>query len=622
VSLIAELRRRNVIRMAGLYLVGAWLLVQVAGTVLPWFNVSPSMLRALVVLLALGFVPALVFAWVFELTPEGIKRDAEVKPEESIAPQTARRLDRMIIAVLAVALLYFAVDKFVLAPHRQASLERLEPTDVGSSRSHNAAPAINPKSIAVLPFTDLSPQHDQEYFSDGIAEEILNALAHVKDLKVSGRTSAFYYKGRNEDLRTIGKTLGVAHVLEGSVRKQGEKVRITAQLIRSEDGFHLWSETYDGDLKDVFQLQEHIARSVTDNLKAVLDGEQKQRLVPVATANPEAYALFLQATSVFNRRDGAAFATAIANLQQALRLDPGYARAYARLAALHVLENNYSGADPVAARAAARREAQQAMQLDPSLAEPHAVLGVLAEFERDWVTAREEHDRAMALDSGDVTANFWMGLTRLNAGYVREGLAGVDDALGIDPLLPNALAWRAFFHLDAGDRDTARRMAQGAQGQGLRFGDTVLGFLAHAEGHEPEAVAHLKQGLPALTAELPPGAADVLAQGLYGDAAQRAAAIAMLEAHVAGNPRTIPTVVPWYLLLSGDPARALEVALDRRTTNDTLFVATLWSSYGAAARRLPAFPKFAREIGMTKVWDKYGAPDACRRVSPGNYLCE
>jgi tetratricopeptide (TPR) repeat protein len=261
----------------------------------------------------------------------------------------------------------------------------------------------------------------------------------VKDLKVAGRTSAFYYKGRNEDLRTIGKTLGVAHVLEGSVRTQGERVRITAQLIRSEDGFHLWSETYDGDLKDVFQLQEQIARSVTDNLKAALDGEQKQRLVPVATANPEAYALFLQATSVFNRRDGAEFATAIANLQQALRLDPGYARAYARLAALHVLENNYAGSDPVAARAAARREAQQAMKLDPSLAEPHAVLGVLAEYERDWVTAREEHDRAMALDPGDVTANFWMGLTRLNAGYFRDGLAGVDGALAIDPLLPNAL---------------------------------------------------------------------------------------------------------------------------------------------------------------------------------------
>jgi TolB-like protein/Tfp pilus assembly protein PilF len=619
--LLAELRRRNVIRMAGLYLVGAWLVVQVAGTLLPMFDAPPGMVRSVVLLLAIGFVPALVFAWVFELTPEGIKRDAEVPPEASIAPQTARRMDRMIIAVLALALLYFAVDKFVLSPARQAALATASAA-AAPPRPAASAPAISPKSIAVLAFTDLSPQHDQEYFSDGIAEEILNALAHVKDLKVAGRTSSFYYKGRNEDLRSIGRTLGVAHVLEGSVRKQGDKVRITAQLIRSADGFHLWSESYDGDLKDVFQLQEQIARAVTASLKAVLEGEQKQRLVPVATASPEAYALYLQATAVFNRRDGAHFADAIADLQRALRLDPGYARAYSRLSALHVLANNYAGLDRAAAYQAARREAAKAMELDPSLAEPLSVLGVLAEFERDWLPARELHDRALALDPGDVTANFWLGLTRLNAGYLRDGLAGVDNALAIDPLLPNALGWRAFFHLDAGERDTARQMAQRAQGQGLRWGDTVLGLIAHAEGRDTEALAHLQQGLTALTAELPPGATDILAQGFYGDASQRQRARAMLEAYVAGAPRSIPTVVPWFLLMTGDPTRALEIAQDPRTTNDTLFVASLWSQQGAAARRLPQFPGFARKMGMTAVWDKYGAPDECRRIAPGDYRCD
>ena len=618
-GLLAELRRRNVIRMAGLYLVGAWLVVQVAGTLLPMFGAPAGMVRSVVLLLAIGFVPALVFAWVFELTPEGIKRDAEVPPEASIAPQTARRMDRMIIAVLALALLYFAVDKFVLSPARQASASTVA-TAAPAPTPKSVAPAISPKSIAVLAFTDLSPQHDQEYFSDGIAEEILNALAHVKDLKVAGRTSSFFYKGRNEDLRSIGRTLGVAHVLEGSVRKQGEKVRITAQLIRSEDGFHLWSESYDGDLKDVFQLQEQIARSVTDNLKAVLEGEQKQRLVPVATASPEAYALYLQATAVFNRRDGAHFADAIADLQQALRLDPGYARAYSRLSALHVLANNYAGVDRPTAYAAARHEAQMAMKLDPTLAEPLSVLGVQAEFERDWVAARELHDRALAKDPGDVTANFWLGLTRLNAGYLRDGLAAVDRSLEIDPLLPNALGWRAFFYLDAGERDKARRMAQQAQGQGLRWGDTVLGLLAHAEGRDP--VPDLQHGLPALTAELPAGAADILAQGFYGDAARRERARALLDSYVAGAPRSIPTVVPWFFLMTGDPARALEIAQDPRTTNDTLFLATLWSSHGAAARRLPQFPGFARKLGMAAVWDKYGAPDECRRIAPGDYRCD
>jgi TolB-like protein len=619
VSLITELRRRNVIRMAGLYLVGAWLLVQVAGTLLPIFHTPEWVLRTLVLLLAIGFLPALVFAWVFELTPQGLKRDADVTPEDSIAPHTARRMDRMIIAVLAVALVYFAVDKFVLAPARATAV----PSVAADSRSHKVdAPAASPKSIAVLAFTDLSPQHDQEYFSDGMAEEILNALAHVKDLKVAGRTSSFYYKGRNEDLRTIGTALGVANVLEGSVRKQGNQVRITAQLIRSADGFHLWSESYDGDLKDVFALQERIARAITDKLQAVLEGEQKSRLVPVATNNPDAYALYLQATSVFNRRDGKQFATAIAGLQRALQLDPKYARAHSRLAALEVLYNNYSGVDRVAALAAAKREAFAAIALDPTLGEPHAVLGVLYEYQRDWLGAREEHDRALALEPGDVTTNFWHGLTRLNAGYRADGLAGVDDALAIDPLLPNALAWRAYFYLDAGDHETARRMSQGALGQGLLFGDTVLGLLAHAEGDDAGAIAHLQRGFPALTTELPAGAGDVLAQGLYGDAAQRARAIAMLDDFVAHRHGTIPTLVPWYYLMSGDAARALVVAQDPRTTNDTFFLASLWSKSGAAARRLPQFPAFARKIGMTAVWDKYGAPDDCRRVAPGDYLCE
>ena len=193
----------------------------------------------------------------------------------------------------------------------------------------------------MLAFADLSPQHDQDYFSDGIAEEILNALAQVKDLKVAGRTSSFSFKGKNEDLRIIGATLGVAHVLEGSVRKQGDKVRITAQLIRSKDGFHLWSETYDGDLKDVFALQERIAQSITEKLAVVLSGKQAAQLVNAGTSNPEAYALYLKATATFDKRDGAHMPEAIKQLQQAVALDPGYARAYSRLATLQAILPTY-----------------------------------------------------------------------------------------------------------------------------------------------------------------------------------------------------------------------------------------------------------------------------------------
>ncbi len=237
-SFLAELRRRNVIRMAGVYLVGAWLMVQVTETLLPIFDTPAWVLKTLVALLALGFVPALVFSWLYELTPEGLKRDAEVPPGQSIAAQTGRRMDRLIVAGLVAVVAAIAADRYwprggeeekgpesISGAEAPATTESVRPEiDSGPFSSSSSTPAK--KSIAVLAFDDLSPGKDQEYFSDGIADEILLALSKVRDLKVAGRTSAFHFKGRHEDLRTIGRTLGVAHVLEGSVRKQGDRVRI------------------------------------------------------------------------------------------------------------------------------------------------------------------------------------------------------------------------------------------------------------------------------------------------------------------------------------------------------------------------------------------------------------
>jgi len=228
---ISELKRRNVIRMAGLYLVGAWLLTQVAGTVLPMFDAPAWIARSIVTVLAIGFIPTMIFAWVFELTPDGLKRDADIPEAQSIAPQTARRMERLIIAMFALALILFAFDKFVLAPKREAALV-VETTQAITAKVTLQEKAESEKSIAVLPFVNMSTDPEQEYFSDGLSEEILNLLAQVNDLKVIGRTSSFAYKGKNEDLRTIGKTLGAAYLLEGSVRKAGNELRITAQLLK------------------------------------------------------------------------------------------------------------------------------------------------------------------------------------------------------------------------------------------------------------------------------------------------------------------------------------------------------------------------------------------------------
>jgi TolB-like protein len=302
-KLIAELRRRNVIRMAGLYLVGAWLLVQVAGTVLPWFAVSASMLRGLVLVLAIGFVPALVFAWVFELTPEGLKRDAEVNPAASIAPRTAQRMDRMIISVLLLALAYFGVDKFVLAPRRDAALAASLAAQ--ATAAAKAAASTKPtqgaaRSIAVLPFVNMSTDPENEFFSDGLSEEILNSLARIDGMQVVGRTSSFQFKGKNEDLRSVGEKLGVDTVLEGSVRREGERARITAQLIRTADGIHLWSETYDRTLDDTLAVQLDIAEKVAGALDVLLDDKQRATMRKAGVKNVDAFIAYQKGLKLYD----------------------------------------------------------------------------------------------------------------------------------------------------------------------------------------------------------------------------------------------------------------------------------------------------------------------------------
>lgn len=269
---LQRLRERKLVQWALAYIAAAFALIQVLDVVVQRFGWPDTLERGLILALVLGFFLTLVLAWY-----HGEKGAQRVTGTE------------LLILALLLGIGGVLVWRMAQAPHEAT-------TAPVASASPQTPPAIPAKSIAVLAFTDLSPGHDQGYFSDGMSEEILNALAQVRDLKVAGRTSSFYYKGRNEDLRTIGQTLGVAYILEGSVRKQGNQVRITAQLIHATDDFHVWSESYDGDLSDVFQLQENIARAITDKLKVALEGQQKTRLVAEVTTSPEAHSLYLQAT--------------------------------------------------------------------------------------------------------------------------------------------------------------------------------------------------------------------------------------------------------------------------------------------------------------------------------------
>jgi TolB-like protein/Flp pilus assembly protein TadD len=421
---IAELRRRNVVRMAGLYLVAAWLAVQVAGTLLPIFSAPAWVARGVVVALAIGFVPALVFSWVFELTPEGLKRDAEVPPDRSIGPQTARRMDRWIISILLMALVFLAFERFVLVPRREAA---------AAPAAVRADAMPDRRSIAVLPFVDMSAAKDQGWFSDGIAEELLNRLAQVPELRVAARTSAFRFRDAEVDVTDIARQLQVAHVLEGSVRKDGDRLRVTAQLIDAGNGYHVWSQTFDRDARDVFAVQDEIAAAITAALKTKLAG-RTAGAGGGGDVTPEAYDAYLQGRAFLARR-GPALEHAVAAFDRAIALEPGYAAAHsARGFALAVSLNWSAWLPAMDAVAQAQASADRALALDPDNVEAHIARGTLAMSRWRQAEAQAEFARALALDPDNIDALNFLGDMHVALGDLREAERLKRRAMALDPL--------------------------------------------------------------------------------------------------------------------------------------------------------------------------------------------
>jgi TolB-like protein/Tfp pilus assembly protein PilF len=361
-----ELKRRNVVRMAGLYLVGAWLLTQVATTLLPLFGGPDWLLRSIVILLAIGFIPALIFSWVFELTPEGLKRDEDVPPEASIAPQTARRMDRMIIVVLLLALGYFCFDKFVLTPRREVAMV------AAASAPTDRKTAIAEKSIAVLPFENLSSDKENAYFAEGIQDEILSRLAKIADLKVISRTSTQHYQSAPENLPQIARDLGVANVLEGSVQKSGDAVRVIVQLIKASNDSHLWGDTFDRKLNDIFSVESEVAKTIADQLQAKLTGQEQRVITAKPTDNPDAYDAYLRGLA-YSLKTTTSPANALAAqkyLREAVRLDPKFALAWALLSYVDASGYIIQSLQPtIALREEARKAAETALALEPNLGE-------------------------------------------------------------------------------------------------------------------------------------------------------------------------------------------------------------------------------------------------------------
>ena len=421
-NFISELKRRNVIRMAGLYLVGAWLITQVAATLLPVFEAPNWVMKTIVGILAIGFIPAMIFAWVFELTPQGLKRDAEVAPEQSIAPQTARKMERSILVIFAIALVFFAFDKFYLAPKRDAALL--------AGTMQTATASDTPRSIAVLAFDDLSAEGDQAYLAEGMSEELLNLLARIDGLKVAARTSSFKFKDGNADIGEIGRALKVDAVLEGSVRKSGDQVRITAQLIRVSDGFHIWSNSYDRKLDNIFVVQDEIATAIVTALRLELDADAPA----VRIVNVAAYEHYLQGRLLARDPIRANLLAAVVRYEQAIALDPGFAAPYSGLAESWVMLADYGGVPRSEAFPRAEKAARRALEIDPQSAEALTAMALLRDLDNDYAGASTAFEAALQANPSYVPAyNLYADMLR-DRGDTRRMLEMQQRAAELDPL--------------------------------------------------------------------------------------------------------------------------------------------------------------------------------------------
>ena len=334
-----ELKRRNVVRVGIAYLVVGWIVFQIGEVMFPTFGTPAWVFKTIILVIAVGFPFALIFAWAFELTPEGVKKTRDVNVAASVTAATGRKLDFMIIAALVIALGYFVWERQVPTDspaHRPDSVAESDAAVEATESEESVEEEAPKRSIAVIPFVNMSSDKEQEWFADGLTEEILNALARTPDLLVAARTSSFTFKGSNEDIPTIAKALGVEHILEGSVRRSGDRLRVTAQLVRASDGFHLWSENYDRKLDDLIDIQENVAIQIANALETAMDPEALALMVSSGTNSVPAFEAYLQGLAVgestFATGDIYEFLNARDAYKHAIELDPEFAQAYWRLA--------------------------------------------------------------------------------------------------------------------------------------------------------------------------------------------------------------------------------------------------------------------------------------------------
>jgi adenylate cyclase len=623
VSLFNELKRRNVFRVGLFYVVTAWLVIEVAETVLPLFDVPDGVLRGLVVLLVIGLVPALGLSWIYELTPEGIKRDAGPLATDAQSSDTGRKLNWATLAVAVLAIGFLAMDRMrpaspVVAPAAAppAAVAPAPTAATDTANSSDTAHSTDAASIAVLPFADLSPAGDQAYFSDGIAEEILNALTRVEGLAVASRTSAFQFKGRDIGIPEIARALSVRHVLEGSVRKAGDTLRITAQLIDASNDRHLWSETFDRSLtaENVFQIQDEIAVAITRALGVAMK-LGSERLVSSAggTDDIDAYELYLEARTLFHQRKDLDRADTL--LEKALEQDPAFARAWELRAPIPTLAIGYGhSSEPLeTAEARTREYAARALELNPGSSLALATLGKLL-MEKgqylvgfaDWATALDHFERAIDADPNNASAYIWLGNTLESIGFLEEALAAYEQCVALEPVYIPCVNNRPDVLLALGRFEEALAMYRQNLGRGLsRWGFGLIPLWVETESDLlfMEAANHpdVLQGFPRL--------ADLYVAHLDPRGDHSELVVEALQYLPPTQTDTGMTITDSLLVPLGH-------------TQVNYLGSRLWGDSFRRFRQTEAFKQMIRDAGVLAYWREHRFPPLCRPVEDEDFACD
>jgi TolB-like protein len=607
-SFFAELKRRNVLRAGVLYAGAVWALAQGIAQLGPSFDAPDWITRWFVIAGVIGFPFWIAFAWFYEFTPSGLKRESEIDPADSIARHTSRKLNYSITGVLAVAVVLLLTNTFVL--HRGVN-------EVAS------APAIvaPPNSIAVLPFADLSVTQDQALFSEGMAEEILNALTRVKSLRVLGRSSSFQFQGKNIPPQVVGQQLGVAHVLTGSVRKQGDELRITVELVRTSDGVQQWSNQYDGSLADVFKLQDACARDVASELDITLSDTGARRLVDKVTDNPQAYAKFIEAQELVTKRVGDSLPRAIGLLDEATRLDPHFARAWSTLAVAYAVLPQYGNADWQTSWLASDQAAQRALALNPNDADVYAALSYNQFSQRHYSAMVEPMQRALELAPDDSAVNYWAANELAAMGRTHDAEARIDAALRNDPANILLLFYKSMLRWRQHDQAGALAYVHRAGVTDSPFGALMLEFYDAAHGDMAGSAREFANSTSKMGTKISIADLQAIYRGTYGDVANRQTALKILGAHLDDD------WAPTMLLQLGESARSFDLYEHGHSGLSDAYLNWLWQPepWSRKARQDNAFQGFAKRLGMVDYWKRNGWPDLCQpapSAGPDAFTCQ